>query len=423
MKRPQSKEPQKPIPTPTSQTSSSDIPSDLKIVQTPIVTATPKPRIHQLPFNWGTENGFILKPTETPLGIVLVKHRALQKPPSQIELTISPIPFADWQRIVSFLVWTQQTFGEEALIHGYYNNTSRTWKIEPPIQTPQPGLSVTCDDHADENRARDIQLQNEGYILRFTAHHHCNANAGQSGTDKEDEHSKPSGFHVTLGQLDKPKLDLHSRIVYTTPSVIGENNEILMPAETVQITNDDAILASFIDSPVNQLLAQFPGIDLNLAIFYKYKWTTPFPNEWKHALRQKKPAAVQQMFHGTPHSALSHHYAERLAQAPAPLVEHYVHWIFKTKEAKRKEVFQSNLPPETLDPDLLLRGFTETRPVFDAVYSFIAKCTNPNLVTADEMAAMLTNPMHKAGDFLRQCRTPQALNLRNMEITYQYTDY
>lgn len=123
----------------------------------------------------------------------------------------SKLPHHWWQKIGAFFRWTYERPGgkDEALVYLYYNETTRDWTVWAP---PQKGIGMTVNrltEHA--NNAQETEFR--GFQRVGTVHHHCSAKAFASGTDQQDEmHS--NGLHITIGEIDKSRWDLHARAVF-----------------------------------------------------------------------------------------------------------------------------------------------------------------------------------------------------------------
>lgn len=126
------------------------------------------------------------------------------------------IPHALWQRMMAFFIWTYEdtkknsSSPDEALVHLFYNEDQDEWMAWAP---PQRGVGMnvkTVDDHPNWKQAEAFV----GFQKFGTGHHHCNAGAFQSGTDKMDEFAQGNGLHFTVGKLGENLLDLHARAVF-----------------------------------------------------------------------------------------------------------------------------------------------------------------------------------------------------------------
>lgn len=238
----------------------------------------------------------ILTPKETPLGIVYVETGLFtEAPPSIFAPGLKKIPFGLWERIVSFMMWSQDEHGEEAMIHGFYNakSTKEPWIMTPPHQWPS-GMTVNANGGTAELReataAEEAALRQAGYELRFTLHHHCKAAAGQSGTDKDDEHAKPTGFHVTLGGLDKATLSVHHRLVIRVPAIVDEEKqEIIRASQTIQIPGS---ITDFIETPLKGLTSLYNFCKVAAEEYFKVPHRKGFPTEWKERIHIRPKFSV-----------------------------------------------------------------------------------------------------------------------------------
>jgi hypothetical protein len=127
------------------------------------------------------------------------------------------IPLSLWNRIASFLKWTNVEYGSEALVQLYYSQSSGEWTGFPMPQWVGTGMTVSQITSGSEfDACMDIRARNaelDGMIPIGSVHHHCSAGAFQSGTDEADERDKP-GLHITLGKMDESRLDFHSRVSF-----------------------------------------------------------------------------------------------------------------------------------------------------------------------------------------------------------------
>lgn len=116
-----------------------------------------------------------------------------------------------WEEIVAFMRWSQKTHKAEALLTLFYNRMTKEWKGWPFPQSPV-GMTISYDTQ-HPLYAPDRAQFGKDWIQLGSVHHHCAANAFQSGTDKHDEDDR-DGLHVTLGNMNDDKLDTHSRQVF-----------------------------------------------------------------------------------------------------------------------------------------------------------------------------------------------------------------
>ena len=116
-----------------------------------------------------------------------------------------------WEQVVSFLRWSQKTYKCEALLTFFYNRKTKEWKAWPFPQHPV-GMTVNyITDHPLYQQ--DRKMFGDDWMALGSIHHHCTANAFQSGTDKTDEEDR-DGIHITLGKMEDAILDTHTRQVF-----------------------------------------------------------------------------------------------------------------------------------------------------------------------------------------------------------------
>lgn len=118
-----------------------------------------------------------------------------------------PIPYDTWRQIISFFKAQYKKCDAEGMVRGYYNEQTKKWLFHA---FPQEYSGLAVMDKLDD--AQYAQYIGEGFILAATVHHHCTTTAFQSGKDHEDETTK-TGIHITVGEIDKPEMDFHCRIV------------------------------------------------------------------------------------------------------------------------------------------------------------------------------------------------------------------
>lgn len=173
----------------------------------------------------------------------------------EIHFNGRPMPLVKWAQLVSFFLWSYETYRGESQARLHYRESDGEWMIVVLPQIRSRGLSTKEDqDHPD----RDLELHRAlgmGFLPIGTAHHHCSAGAFQSGTDENNEHGQP-GLHITLGHLDREDaLELHARVVY---------RKVQYPAVLAEWLGDVTGLTSLC-------------------------WDTPFPEEWKARIVEPPP--------------------------------------------------------------------------------------------------------------------------------------
>jgi hypothetical protein len=188
----------------------------------------------------------------------------------EVELEHSPkvewkkarIPAALWQKIVGFMMWSQNKYKAEAQIRLFYNTDTDEWNAVPYPQQPN---GMTTKELTDEPELYDKlrqEIKGDGWVGFGTVHHHCTASAFQSGTDHADEIDQP-GFHITLGNLDKDEMSVHCRF---------SHNRGFAPCN----------LWDFVDYPVQ--LAHFPRL---IPKWYLLSITYEFPALWTESIIEK----------------------------------------------------------------------------------------------------------------------------------------
>lgn len=119
---------------------------------------------------------------------------------------------AEWAAMMAFFEWTYLTEKSEAQVRWYVHPTLG-WKCWAFPQ--KGGTSMTTKelplDSGDSAQQRAKFNPSEGWLYYMTVHHHCSMSAFQSGTDEQDE-KKVDGLHITIGNMDKPKRDIHVRM-------------------------------------------------------------------------------------------------------------------------------------------------------------------------------------------------------------------
>ena len=131
-----------------------------------------------------------------------------------LHYTGTKIPERLWERIKSFLIWSQQQFNSEAQLRLFYNDQQNRWRALAMPQYIDTGLfSAEIKAHADRAKIYALVPEKTGWKEFGSVHHHCNAGAFQSGTDHKDEIDRP-GVHITLGHVEAEILDMHCRAVF-----------------------------------------------------------------------------------------------------------------------------------------------------------------------------------------------------------------
>lgn len=181
------------------------------------------------------------------------------------------IPYFLWEQIVSFMKWSQKEFKSEAHCSLFYNLAEDRWDAWAfPQETNGMTVKLLPDDPLYKEQRQRFKA---GWILAGSVHHHCEANAFQSGTDSGDECSK-DGVHVTVGKTSSNMVDLHVRKT--------------LEGATVTCRMDE-----FFENPTWQ--GHIPSGILSKAICYHgFTENRPFPEQWKHNVRKPTFHVVNQ---------------------------------------------------------------------------------------------------------------------------------
>lgn len=147
-------------------------------------------------------NGLVLEKTETNrLGISGYNILArVEAPVTAPRFTMeNKIPWGIWMLAVRFMEWGFKEHHSEVLVQFFYDKDKKEWYTWAPPQSVSH-LSVKTVKGEEYDKQRKT-IGNA--ILLATLHHHSDLPAFQSGTDHKDE-IEADGFHVTIGNLDKP---------------------------------------------------------------------------------------------------------------------------------------------------------------------------------------------------------------------------
>jgi hypothetical protein len=114
-----------------------------------------------------------------------------------------------WHEILAFFKWTQDTEKSESQVR-LFVHPEHGWMAWAFPQKGGTRMTTKEIDNEDAKNQRALNIP-EGYIAFGTVHHHCTASAFQSGVDTADE-KNVDGLHITIGNLDQPKYDIHCRL-------------------------------------------------------------------------------------------------------------------------------------------------------------------------------------------------------------------
>lgn len=152
--------------------------------------------------------GQVFAPVETNLfrGWEPVK---LSEAPPNLAWKGKKIPLSVWYPLSAFM----RKFCSDECMARFYYHAELGWKAWVWPQKFGTGMTVSEIGNHPLRRAQWTEQFGAGWDAAGTLHHHCNASAFQSGTDREDEIAE-TGLHITLGQMTKPTLDIHTRAAF-----------------------------------------------------------------------------------------------------------------------------------------------------------------------------------------------------------------
>lgn len=98
--------------------------------------------------------------------------------------------------------------------------------IRPLTQLYGTGMSIKEEPTITEQE----QIATLGLIDIGSVHSHCNMKAFASGVDSKDEKDWPGGLHLTVGDLDEERYDLHARFCW---DLVGQevNGRVIRKAQ------------------------------------------------------------------------------------------------------------------------------------------------------------------------------------------------
>lgn len=115
-----------------------------------------------------------------------------------------------WWPVCSFFRWVNKETHSEAQVRLYVNARESRWEAWAFPQEARTGMSAKEIDSKEAREQRQRYKESEGWIYFGTIHSHCSSSAFQSSTDESNETGQ-DGLHITVGHIDKPQLDIHSR--------------------------------------------------------------------------------------------------------------------------------------------------------------------------------------------------------------------
>lgn len=175
------------------------------------------------------------------------------------------MPHDMWLTILAFFSWTYnetKPSADEALVHLFYNEQEHKWIVWAPPQRGRGMTVKTADDHPNWKQAEDFV----GYVKVGTGHHHCSSAAFQSGVDSNDE-CNCNGLHFTVGNLDKPFVTLHARMVFN--------------GNMQQVELDDWIDMDPKYEPIADVYPELVNTMYDYSLQTNPGHAAPFPQHWK----------------------------------------------------------------------------------------------------------------------------------------------
>lgn len=141
-----------------------------------------------------------------------------------IDWTGPKIPLDEWNQVLSFFQWCYDKYKSECQVRLFVSPTLQTWKAYAFPQEAKTGMTAHELDNEEKNRQRAaLNLNPPDWYYFGTVHHHCSAQAFQSGTDENNEKDQ-DGLHITIGKMnEKENYDIHARF-YRKGLVLQNDN-------------------------------------------------------------------------------------------------------------------------------------------------------------------------------------------------------
>lgn len=227
---------------------------------------------------YATKEGYIIKRFETPISTGWIKTE--EKIVESLETIIPKVKMItadEWNTVIAFLQWVWDEHKSEGLLYGLYHTEQQKWLFVVPDQKVGSAAVVTSDLHFSQ--------LNEGYQVIFSIHTHGSMSAFQSGQDHKDEmDGYGAGFHITLGNMDKPEMTIHcrSKFVFTQTDEDG----FVIPNTKAIISMVPFTPWSLVESSVQVSMPQ----NLKDSLFRWERLTSrcgEFPEEWKEKVSKK----------------------------------------------------------------------------------------------------------------------------------------
>jgi len=122
------------------------------------------------------------------------------------------IPAKLWERVKAFMLWGYAEFSSEVMLRLFFNPKRGTWRALPFPQEIGQGMYVNEDDKSPRWEPTCSLVPSPDWVPMGSVHHHCSGSAFQSGTDHNDEKTRP-GLHVTFGSLTSETMTMHARVI------------------------------------------------------------------------------------------------------------------------------------------------------------------------------------------------------------------
>lgn len=187
------------------------------------------------------------------------------------------ISMETWQQILSFFHWSYEEHGSEVQVRLFYHEETDEWSAWAFPQSYGSAGMTTKEISGDEFNDQRALLGN--CVCAGSVHHHCSTSAFQSGTDEKDEENQ-DGLHITVGHMDRPKYDLHSRVSFDKEMYECDLDSWFEYPEEWNDLLDDEIIPYALEKKLCQ-----PAKDV------------PFPDKWKENVTKEKPAFYRTYSH------------------------------------------------------------------------------------------------------------------------------
>jgi len=182
------------------------------------------------------------------------------------------IPWNLYCQWVAFCRWGKEE-GHEVQLKPIYNVET---KVFDTLVYPQKCSSAGTEVIADHPDIDEIEKPlNEGFDIVGSVHSHP-GEAFQSSTDKKDEEEGAEpGLHITLGNLDKTVIDIHTRLVFR------------------KFKYSNSSLESFFETPLTMSGSVPAELQEAIAKYYLvHSDPIDFPDEWKDRIHTNKSVVI-----------------------------------------------------------------------------------------------------------------------------------